>query len=403
MNKTSIISIVGAGPSGLFSAYLLLKSGFSVHLYEQMSGVAKKFLIAGNGGLNLTHSEDLEIFASRYMKDEALFAELLKDFSPDDLRQWCEDLGVETFVGSSGRVFPREMKAGVLLSKWLQFLKAQENFHLHLKHTLIDVKKDGTLTFLHNEVEITLMREHTIIALGGASWKSTGSNGLWVDALKPLDVDIVPFSARNCGFNIAWSSYFKESFETIPFKNIAFRFGGESVKGEVMLTPYGIEGGGVYALSALLVKQIARKGEAIAELDLKPTLTYEQVLQKISTPRKKNSISNHLRKMLKFGTHEMKLLREVLGKEDMQNLDLLAAKIKRLPLVLNSAREIDEAISTAGGVSFSSVDENMKLQGDASIYFCGEMLDWDAPTGGYLLQGCFSMAYRISQDIIKRY
>jgi len=403
MNKTSIISIVGAGPSGLFSAYLLLKSGFSVHLYEQMSGVAKKFLIAGNGGLNLTHSEDLEIFASRYMKDEALFAELLKDFSPDDLRQWCEDLGVETFVGSSGRVFPREMKAGVLLSKWLQFLKAQENFHLHLKHTLIDVKKDGTLTFLHNEVEITLMSEHTIIALGGASWKSTGSNGLWVDALKPLDVDIVPFSARNCGFNIAWSSYFKESFETIPFKNIAFRFGGESVKGEVMLTPYGIEGGGVYALSALLVKQIARKGEAIAELDLKPTLTYEQVLQKISTPRKKNSISNHLRKMLKFGTHEMKLLREILGKEDMQNLELLAAKIKRLPLVLSSAREIDEAISTAGGVSFSSVDENMKLQGDASIYFCGEMLDWDAPTGGYLLQGCFSMAYRISQDIIKRY
>ena len=394
------VTIVGGGVSGLFSAYVLLGAGFDVAVYEQTSGVAKKFLIAGNGGLNITHSEEVSVFASRYGQDEARFASLLEDFSPDDLRKWCEELGVETFVGTSGRVFPREMKAGTLFSAWLKHLKTYENFSLHTKHTLVNISKENELTFLHEGSEKKVKSETTILSLGGASWKSTGSDGLWTKALQPLGLELTPFTARNCGFNISWSSYFKEQFETAPLKNIALRFGGSEVKGEAMLTSYGIEGGAVYALSSLIVKQIERKNQAIVELDLKPSLTYEQVLKKISTDRKKNSLSNHLRKMLKLGSIEMKLLREVLTHEEMQNLETLATKVKRLPLVLLSERDIDEAISTAGGISFSNVDENLKLkQIDASIYIAGEMLDWDAPTGGYLLQGCFSMAHRVVESI----
>ncbi|PIK15227.1 TIGR03862 family flavoprotein [Halobacteriovorax sp. JY17] len=396
------VNIIGAGPSGLFCSYLLLKKGYKVSLYDQMGGVGKKFLVAGNGGLNLTHSEDLEIFVSRYGDNSKIFTELIGQFSPRDLRLWCDSLGVETFIGSSGRVFPKSLKAAELLSLWLKSLKENPNFSLNLKHKLIDIDLEGNLLFENTIGELKAKSDHTILCLGGGSWKKTGSDGLWTGYLKKLNLDLEEFRSMNCGFTVNWSNHFKEDFEDDYLKNIKVKFHKEVTSGEVMITKYGIEGGGVYALSSLIQGQIAERKTAIITLDLKPQLTEDEILEKINRPRKKNSLSNHLRKVLNLSKLSMKLLRELVSKDHFEDMAKLSKAIKNLPITLESARPLDEAISTSGGVRFSNLDKSLMLKGSKSIYLIGEMLDWEAPTGGYLLQGCFSMANFVSDEISKK-
>ncbi len=372
-----------------------------------MSGVGKKFLVAGNGGLNLTHSEELDTFSEKYGNNKDFFRSLLTEFSPTDLRKWCQLLGVETFVGSSGRVFPKELKAAQMLRSWLNILKENKNFSLHLKHKLVSIEKNGNMTFSHinkdqEEREINLQVDNIILCLGGASWSKTGSDGLWTKSLANLDMTLTDFSSMNCGYNISWSDGFKEGFETDYIKNISLSQGKNKVHGEVMLTNYGIEGGAVYALSAAINKQISSRGESKIFLDLKPDLSLENIKAKLKKPRNKNSMSNHLRKVLGIKGVSYKLLKEQTSKSEFENVEVLAGKIKKLSITLSSARPIDEAISTSGGVKFSNLDQDLLLKDcESSIYLMGEMLDWEAPTGGYLLQGCFSMAFHVVNCLIR--
>lgn len=401
LNSQNHINIIGAGPSGLFCADLLLKAGYKVNLYDQMSGVGKKFLIAGNGGLNLTHSEGIESFSSRYGENNELFKKLLSEFSNDDLRKWCSELGVETFIGSSGRVFPTKMKAAELLFNWLKRLKNSSNFSLNLKTKWLGFGENGDLLF-YQDKEIVVERSLTIFALGGASWKKTGSDGTWSDHFLKNDISLKPFSAMNCGFECDWSNFFKDSFETFPVKNISVSIGNFSSRGEVMLTQYGIEGGAIYAISRE-IQNALMVGHCEVKLDLFPDLSSDDIAKKLLGPRGKNSISNHLRKALKINSNVNTLIKECVDKDTYTDLSELSKNLKQLKIKIYRSRPIDEAISTSGGVLLSEVDVDFKLIKQNDLYITGEMLDWDAPTGGYLLQGCFSISNRIVQAIKRSY
>jgi len=393
------VTIVGAGPSGLFCAYLLLKEGFQVDLYDHSSGPAKKFIVAGSGGLNLTHSENLTSFNERYGKDSELFKGLLEGFSPADLRQWCSDLGIETFVGSSARVFPKSFKAAEVLSKWLDALKSYEGFRLKLKHKLVGIEQDKTLEFLSEGQRLSVKAQTIILALGGASWKKTGSDGLWDDLLVSLGIELKPFLPMNCGFEREWSDFFKKEVGYSPLKNIAVSFEETTIKGELMLTSFGLEGGAIYALSHRIRDRLGEGKEAVISIDLKPSLSLEAITQKLAKRAKKTTLSNHLRRALNFDKKTFILLKELLESSDFEDMAFLARKIKRLEIRLTAARPIDEAISTSGGVCFSGLTQFLESDKREDIYFAGEMLDFEAPTGGYLLQGCFSTSWRVVQGI----
>lgn len=386
------ITIVGGGPAGLFCAYLLLKEGHHVDLYDHSSGLGKKFLIAGNGGLNLTHSEELEAFATKYTDNEKLFSELINDFTPRDLRDFCQEIGVETYVGSSGRVFPKELKAAQILLNWTKRLKDHPNFNLKLKYSLINIEEDKILTFNTPNGERKVKAETIILALGGASWKKTGSDGKWSEHCRRLGIKLKDFEPMNCGFEVSWSEYLIKKLDRSHLKNIELSLGQRRAKGEVMITPYGIEGGAVYALSKFIRNEITLNNEAIINIDLKPDLSLNAVKEKFERRKAKDSLSNHLRKNLNLDKTAITLLNEC-SKEINPEL------VKRLPLKLERARPIDEAISTSGGVSFCGLTEYFESQKISGLYFAGEMLDFDAPTGGYLLQGCFSTAFRVVKGI----
>lgn len=393
------VVIVGAGPAGLFSAYHLLKRGCSVELYDQMSGVGKKFLVAGNGGLNLTHSEPIEDFSKKYGKNQALFKSLLKSFSPKDLQQWCIDLGVDTFVGSSGRVFPNELTAADLLHKWLHALKENSNFSLYLNYRLREITKNKVLTFEHEKKNIEIQAESLILALGGSSWKKTGSDGKWKEAIEELGIEVAEFLPMNCGFERVWSQHFIAKVAHAPLKNIQFSFGDRSIRAEIMLTPYGIEGGGVYALSNFIRDKILNTGSATVQIDLKPDYTFESVVTKILHKSPKDSLTNFLRKSFKLDKHSITLIYELSDKEKLSDPNYLVQKIKSLELELSGIRPIDEAISTSGGVKFCELSESLEVETIHDMYIIGEMLDFEAPTGGYLLQACFSTAWRVVESI----
>lgn len=396
------VSIIGAGPAGLFCAHKLLQNGFEVNLFDQMSGVGKKFLIAGKSGLNLTHGEKVESFVKKYSKDEEFFTSLIKDFGPNDLRQWCHDLGVETFVGSSLRVFPKEMKAAKLLSNWLKELKAFSSFNLFLNHKFINVDSRKNLKFLCQDENVEFKSDYVVFAMGGASWKKTGSDGNWAKILSNLGISILPFKPMNCGFETNWSEEFVEKVSRGHLKNVKVSCKKISTRSELMITPYGLEGTAIYNLSATIRDEILRNQKATLSIDLRPDLTQQQIEIKLINKRNKDSMANHLRKKLNLDKVSVSLLREFTSKLDWSDLSILSSKVKSLDISLTNIRPIDEAISTGGGVNFDDLSQSLEFKKFPDFYAIGEMLDFEAPTGGYLLQGCFSSAFRVATSIIKK-
>lgn len=390
------VVIIGGGPAGLFSAYLLLNKGFKVELYDHSSGFGKKFLVAGNGGLNLTHSEELGPFSKKYKNHEGLFLELINEFSPEDLRGFCSELGVETFIGSSGRVFPKKLKAAEILLAWVKKLRDHQNYSEFLNHSFTKLDSDKSIEVKNGEKPIIVEGDYFIFSMGGASWSKTGSDGCWAQEFKEKGILLAPFLPMNSGFEKGWSPFFKEKIDYTALKNILLSFDSVKVRGEAMLTPFGIEGGGVYALSREIRDRILEEGSAKLVIDLKPDLSTTDIKKKLEGQPKKSSQSNLLRKALGFPAEINILLKEIYPNATLEEIP---QRIKKLEIELNGIRPIDEAISTSGGVLIEEVTEYFELKKRPRHYIIGEMLDFDAPTGGYLLQGCFSTAFRAVKGI----
>ncbi|MBX9269559.1 TIGR03862 family flavoprotein [Chromobacterium violaceum] len=397
------VAIIGGGPAGLMAAEVLAQRGYAVDVYDAMPSVGRKFLLAGIGGLNLTHSEPYPAFVGRYGDRAEQVEPLLKNFDADALRAWAHGLGVETFVGSSGRVFPREMKAAPLLRAWLSRLR-EAGARIHVRHRWQGWNADGSLKFDTPDGELAVRADATLLALGGGSWKKLGSDGRWMPWLAEKGVATAPLLPSNCGFDAGWSDFFADKFAGEPLKSVGLAFqGGDGREfkrvGECVITQSGIEGSLVYACSALLRDEIARAGAATCYLDLIPAWDEARVLAEVAHPRGSRSLSSHLQSRLNLKGARAGILRECLDKESFQNPAMLAAAIKRLPVTVTAARPIDEAISTAGGVCFSALDARQMLAALPGVFCAGEMLDWEAPTGGYLLTACFASGRAAGQGI----
>jgi uncharacterized flavoprotein (TIGR03862 family) len=389
-------AVIGAGPAGLMAAEQLAAAGVQVDVYDAMPSVGRKFLLAGKGGLNLTHSEAFEAFASRYGERRGELQPLLKDFGARELALWSHALGIETFVGSSGRVFPKDMKAAPLLRAWLHRLRTA-GVNLHMRHRWTGWTGEGALAFATPQGEQQAEVDATVLALGGASWARLGSDGAWVPLLQQRGIAIAPLRPSNCGFDVAggWSEHFSSRFAGQPFKSVAVRVpdakGNALVrKGEFVATASGIEGSLIYAVSPALRDAIEKKGSATFELDLLPGRSDEQVLAEVAHPRGSRSLSSHLKSRLGLDGIKAALLHELLPKEAFNDPPRLAAAIKALTIKLSATRPVDEAISSAGGVPFEAMDESLMLTALPGVFCAGEMLDWEAPTGGYLLTACFA-------------
>lgn len=393
------IAVIGGGPAGLMAAETLAASGARVDLYDAMPSVGRKFLLAGRGGLNLTHGEPLPAFLSRYREQAPWVESWLADFGPQALRDWAHGLGVDTFVGTSGRIFPAEMKAAPLLRAWLRRLREQ-GVRIHARHRWTGWDESGLLRFATPAGETHLKADAVILALGGGSWSRLGSDGAWVPMLAEKGVDVAPLRPANCGFQADWSAHFQERHAGEPLKSIAACVlktvspdsdaDASWQRGELMLTQDGLEGGLVYALSADLRRALEQTGEAVLTIDLLPDRDAAWVAEQVTYPRGAKSLSSHLRSRLNLHGAKAGLLRECLSRDDYADPARLAAAIKRLPVRLTGMRPIDEAISTAGGVRPQAMDERLMLHTLPGVFCAGEMLDWDAPTGGYLLTACFA-------------
>lgn len=382
-------AVIGGGPAGLMAAETLALSGVEVDVYDAMPSLGRKFLQAGVGGLNLTHAEPEAAFLSRYGGRREALAPHLARFGAAALRAWAEALGIETFVGSSGRVFPREMKAAPLLRAWLKRLRAS-GVTLHMRHRWQGWDAAGRLVFATPDGGRAVAADVTVLALGGGSWARLGSDGAWMALLSARGVELAPLQPSNCGFEVAWSEHFRQRHAGQPVKPVsAWLEDGTPQQGEFIVTERGIEGGLIYGLSAPLREAIAARGSVTLYLDLAPNRDVLRLSQDLSKPRGPQSMSNHLRKQAGIEGVKAGLLREVLGVE-LPEAGKLAASIKELPLRLTAARPLDEAISTAGGVRFEALDADLMLRELPGIFCAGEMLDWEAPTGGYLLTACFA-------------
>lgn len=374
------------------AAEILAAAGVSVTLFERMPTAARKFLMAGRGGLNLTHSEPLEKFLTRYGTAREFLTPYIEKFTPDDLRAWCEGLGQETYVGSSGRVFPKTMKASPLLRSWLLRLH-QSGVVIHYNRTWTGW--DGeTLAFSDGQA---FKADAVLLALGGASWPKLGSDGGWVGILSSKDVAITPLRPANCGFNVPWSPIFRAKFAGQPVKPVVLSCGGQNVQGEIMLTEKGIEGGAVYALSSSIRKEIEAKGKAVVTLDLRPDISLLDLQTRLKKPRGRDSLSNHLRKAGGLSPTAVGLVNEILHQRKGADPAVLT---KALPLTLTGTTGIERAISSAGGIALDEVTPDFMLKKMPGIFVAGEMLDWEAPTGGYLLQATFSTAVQAANGIL---
>ncbi|MEZ5959910.1 MAG: TIGR03862 family flavoprotein [Hyphomonadaceae bacterium] len=376
------VAIIGAGPAGLFAAEILSAAGKRVVVYERMPSVGRKFLMAGRGGLNLTHSEPLDLFVTRYGGATPQLLPMLQAFTPADLIAWANGLGQETFVGSSGRVFPKAMKASPLLRAWLARLAAQG----------VEIRTNSAWSGFDQ----SNAHSATVLALGGASWPRLGSDGRWTAALTTRGVELTPFEPSNTGFTVSWSEHFRTRFAGQPLKTITIRHADREVRGEAIITDYGIEGGAIYALSP----HLREAAPVTISIDLRPALTHDAIAAKLARAARGDSLSSTLRKSIGLTPLAIGLLHETGAPP--RDPEALASLIKAVPITLNGARGLDRAISTAGGVSWDAVDENLQLRAIPSTYVAGEMLDWEAPTGGYLLQACFATGAWAARAILRR-
>lgn len=381
-----ITAVVGAGPAGLMAAEVLAAHGHAVHVYDAMPSAGRKFLLAGKGGLNLTHSEAFEPFVGRYGDRAPWLRGALEAFGAGALRDWARGLGIETFVGSSGRVFPHEMKAAPLLRAWLHRLRAQ-GVQFQMRHRWTGWDDDGALRFAHGA---GVRPAATVLALGGASWPQLGSDGAWQPWLAARGVAVAPLVPSNCGFDVGWSAHLRERFAGAPLKSVAITFEGRTQAGEFVLTAGGVEGSLVYAFSGALRDAIARDGHAQFALDLLPALPLERVQRELAHPRGSRSLASHLKSRLHLEGVKTALLWEIVPKAELADAAVFAQRIKALPVRVVAPRPIAEAISSAGGVRFEALDEHLMLRALPGTFACGEMLDWEAPTGGYLLTACFA-------------
>ena len=391
---TPFAVVIGGGPAGLMAAETLVKAGIRVAVFDAMPSLGRKFLMAGRGGLNLTHSEPIEPFLSRYGSRRAWIEPLLAAFAPADLVDWAHGLGIHTFVGTSGRVFPAEMKAAPLLRAWLHRLRGA-GVVIHARHRWIGWGGDGRLRFLTPAGEQAFKADAVILALGGGSWAKLGSDGAWVPLLAAHGVPIAPLRPANCGFDVGWSEHFRSRFAGMPLKTVAAGFTDASGvehrrQGECMVTETGLEGSLIYALSAPLRDTLEAAGSVTLHLDLAPGKDLARVIEEVARPRGSRSLSSHLQSRVGIAGVKAGLLRECLPRDDYADPLRLARAIKALPVRLVAPRPLDEAISTAGGVAFEALDASLMLRAMPGVFCAGEMLDWEAPTGGYLLTACFA-------------
>lgn len=397
------VAIIGGGPAGLMAAEVLSNAGVAVDVYDAMPSVGRKFLLAGIGGLNITHSEAFEAFCGRYTGRQPQLQGMLDDFTPDALRDWVHGLGIETFVGSSGRVFPAEMKAAPLLRAWLHRLRAA-GVRFHVRHRWLGWNQTGALHFSHPAGTLAIKPQCTLLALGGASWPKLGSDGAWAPLLQDKGVGVTALESANCGFEVAWSKHIQDKFAGAPLKSVALRFTDhtgytEQRQGELAISKDGVEGSLIYAFSQRLRETVNATGSATLTLDLAPGRDADRVLADVSHPRGPRSLSSHLQSRLGLTGVKVALLHEVLSKEALAKPSVLAATIKALPVTVHATRPLAEAISTAGGVDFASVNDRLMLNALPGVFAAGEMLDWEAPTGGYLLNACFATGLRAGQGM----
>ena len=393
------VAVIGAGPAGLMAAEMLAEQGLKVQVYEAKPSAGRKFLMAGRGGLNITHSEPAELFVSRYAERAPQMAALLASFDAAALRAWVHDLNIETFVGSSGRIFPAEMKAAPLLRAWMHRLRGQ-GVQFLMRHRWLGWDAEHALRFDTPKGEITTTPDATILALGGGSWAKLGSDGAWWPWLEEQGVALAPLLPSNGGFETKWSQYFIDKCAGEPLKTASFWVdGGDAapLRGECMVTEHGLEGGAIYALSAALRTQILQHGSATLYVDLLPDHSVEKVFEEVARGRGTRSMSSHLRSRLGIQGVKATLLRECLPAEVFDRPPALAAAIKALPITLNACRPIDEAISTAGGVMFEGLTGHLMISNKPGVFVAGEMLDWEAPTGGYLLNGVMASGRAAAQ------
>ena len=392
MNDSSpFVAVIGGGPAGLMAAEVLAQGGARVELFDAMPSVGRKFLLAGVGGMNITHSEAKGPFLGRYGARRDQVAALLQDFGAEELRAWIHDLGIDTFVGSSGRVFPTDMKAAPLLRAWLKRLR-ERGVLIHTRQRWLGWDGQGALRIATAEGETLLAADACLLALGGGSWARLGSDGAWVPLLENRGIRIAPLEPSNCGFEVAgWSPLLQEKFAGAPIKPVAIRLDDDAPRqGEFVLTSRGVEGSLIYAFSAAIRERIKATGSATLLLDLLPNQPLDKVAKALARPRGSRTMAKHLHGQLGIDGARAGLLRELAAKDDFLDPMRLAAAIKSLPLTLVRARPLDEAISSAGGVPFEALDDGLMLKDLPGVFCAGEMLDWEAPTGGYLLTACFA-------------
>ncbi len=392
LSGAKTIAVIGGGPAGLMAAEAASAHGHAVTVFDTMPSLGRKFLMAGRGGLNVTHSEPLDLFYARYGESAFNIKRYLENFGPAQITEWCAGLGIDTFVGSSGRIFPKDFKAAPLLRAWVRRLRAQ-GVKILVRHRWQGWSDNSELIFDAPGGRLSFGSDATILALGGGSWPSLGSDGKWLDLLHANSIGCTPLKPANCGFDLDWSDFFSAKFAGSPLKSITLSFERQSVKGDLMLTKTGIEGGPVYALSASIRDEIACAGTAVVYLDLCPDRSLDKLIAELSASRGSRSVSAQLKRILNLSPPALSLARECANNTLPSASEDLARLLKAVPLIAKRPRPLAEAISSGGGVRWDQVDENLQIKSRPGLYVAGEMLDWEAPTGGYLLTGCLSLGY----------